>query len=112
LEHNELVTAHPCRRIDIADTAAQAVSDLPQQRIAGLMAEGVVGDLEAIEVDAQNCKTLLAAPRAPKSLINARLAKPVRISWCAIRTISSSARLRSVISVMVRTVPPSCSGAL
>jgi hypothetical protein len=69
-EHNKLVTTDSRDRIDVSGAISQPLRNLPQQYIAGLMAECVIGDLEPIKVDTQDRETLLVASRASKRLID------------------------------------------
>ena len=50
-QDGELVPAEPGDGVPGADRRPQPVGHLPQQRVAGLVAEGVVDRLEAVEVD-------------------------------------------------------------
>ena len=53
-EHGELVAAEPGDQVLLADGAAQALGDLDQQPVAGLVAEAVVDDLEVVEVEEED----------------------------------------------------------
>ena len=53
-EHGELVAAEPRDQILLAHGAAQALGDLDQQPVAGLVAEAVVDDLEVVEVEEEH----------------------------------------------------------
>ena len=50
-QDHELVAAHPCHQVTVAaEFGAQPLGDGPQQRVAGVMAQGVVDGLEVVEV--------------------------------------------------------------
>ena len=78
-QHDELVAAEP--RDDVAgpDAAAQARGGGPQHRVAGLVTERVVDDLEAIEIDEQNGEpAAVAARRFARQAEQLREARAVR----------------------------------
>ena len=52
--HRELVAAEAGDDVDVAHGAADARRGVPQQHVAGGVAEGVVGPLETVEVDVQH----------------------------------------------------------
>ena len=63
--HGELVAAVPREGIAFAQAGLQPPSDLLQELIAGLVAEGVVHHLEAVDVDEQHREAvILVAPGA------------------------------------------------
>ena len=49
----------------VRSVSAQAPRDLDEQPVAGVVAEAVVDELEAVEVDAEHGQGLVAATRAP-----------------------------------------------
>ena len=53
-EHGELVAAEPRHHVVGAHRAAQAVGDRDEQLVARRVAEAVVDDLEAVEVEEQD----------------------------------------------------------
>ena len=53
-QHAELVAAEPRERIAPTDLRLQQRADLLQQRVAGIVAAGIVDDLELIEVEVEN----------------------------------------------------------
>ena len=66
------------------------------------MPEGVVDDLEAVEVEEEQRKVPPAAGAASsRSLKCSRFGRPVSPSWRAMWAMRSSARLRSVASTTV-----------
>ena len=62
-DDDEFVAAEP--RHDVARTqrAAQPAGDFHQQHVAGIMAQRIVDDLEAVEIDEQHRKLPLVALR-------------------------------------------------
>src|SRR5690606_34665330 len=62
-EHDELIAAEPGDDIRAPETTFEALRDLLEQPVAGLVAERVVDQLEAIEIDEQHGELALAAPR-------------------------------------------------
>ena len=62
-QHDELVAAEPRDDVARAQAFAQARAHLAQQHVAGLVAERVVDDLEAVEVDEQHRELAVVAPR-------------------------------------------------
>ena len=61
-QHGELVAAQAGDDVALAQARAEALGDLLQQHVAGLVPEGVVDVLEAVEVDEQR-RELLAVAR-------------------------------------------------
>ena len=53
-QHAELVAAEPGERVGRADAGLQHARDLLQQPVAGLVAAGVVDDLELVEVEVEH----------------------------------------------------------
>ena len=53
-QDRELVAAEPGDQVVVADEAADPLGDRDEQRVAGGVAEGVVDDLEVVEVDEQD----------------------------------------------------------
>ena len=68
-EDRELVAAEARDQVALADRAAQALGDLDQQPVAGLVAEAVVDDLEVVEVEEQHRD---ARHRSPAALAGPR----------------------------------------
>ena len=60
-QHGELVAADPGDEIAVVHGAAQALGDLDQQAVAGLVAEAVVDELEVVEVQEEHGQPLLRA---------------------------------------------------
>src|SRR3954471_13516881 len=60
-DEDELVAAEACQQLVAADGLAQARGDGEQQAITGVVAEAVVDDLEAVEVDEEDGDLLTAA---------------------------------------------------
>ena len=55
-QDHELIAPETCRGVDRAHRVLQALRHLAQQIIAGAMPEGVIDELEAVEVDHQQCE--------------------------------------------------------
>ncbi len=53
-QHREFVAAQPGDRVIPAQGLAQPLADQAQRLVAGVVAEGVVDDLEAIEIEEQH----------------------------------------------------------
>ena len=68
LDDGELVAAQARHEIALAHAAEQALADLLQEHVAHGMPERVVDGLEAIEVQAEDGKSL-AAPQAQQRLL-------------------------------------------
>ena len=62
-DDDEFVAAKPRHDVARAQRAAQPARDLHQQHVAGIMAERIVDDLEAVEIDEQHGKLPLVALR-------------------------------------------------
>ncbi|KAF5057496.1 hypothetical protein DSECCO2_356120 [anaerobic digester metagenome] len=58
-QHRELVAAHAGHGIHAAQAGRQALGHLLQQVVAGLVAQGVVDSLEAVEVDHEHGESVL-----------------------------------------------------
>ena len=56
-QYHELVTALPCDEIRAAEAALQPPRDVPQHHVTGAVAERVVHELEAVEVDEHHRET-------------------------------------------------------
>ncbi|GBD41579.1 hypothetical protein HRbin39_00963 [bacterium HR39] len=67
----ELVAARPRHRVGTPQGRAQPLGDRPQQRVAGAQAEGVVDQLEAVEIDQHHRQHLTVAPRPLDGLAEA-----------------------------------------
>ena len=85
----ELVAGEPGEEIAGLEHAGESLCDLDEQLVAGVVTEGVVHLFEAVEVEHDDERGRVRA-RAPvrgcpsRSRSNAaRLARPVRRSWCA-----------------------------
>ena len=76
----ELVAAQPGHRVGAAQLAAQARGDVPQQDVAGLVAEGVVDLLEVVEVHHQQGQVVLLALGHPRA---GRRRAP-RVDWSSV----------------------------
>ena len=62
-DDDELIAAKPGDHVASPHAAPQPAADLGQQAIAGVMAEEIVDDLEAIEIDEQHRQLPVPAPR-------------------------------------------------
>ena len=83
-EDEELVAAEAADGVAGPHLLDQPARDLPQQRVAELVAEGVVDGLEAVEVEHQEGGALLVGGvegRADQPSSAARLGSPVSSSW-------------------------------
>lgn len=65
-QHDELVTPEPRQLIPLTQTGLEPLGDLHQHQIAHRMAETVVDQLEAIQVNEQQCR--MAGTRTPQML--------------------------------------------
>ena len=63
-QEQELVAAEPRDHVGLARADAEAIRQLDQQLIAGVMPEGVVHELEVVEVQEQHADPQVEAPRA------------------------------------------------
>ena len=70
-QDDEFVTTHPPDRVRPAQRARQAGGDRHQQTVSGLVAEGVVDDLEVIDVDIEGSAGRPAAAVAGQELVDA-----------------------------------------
>ncbi len=68
-EDGELVAAEPCHQVRLADALLQRCGDLLQQGVAGVVAQGVVDGLEAVQVDIEHRQRLSVAPRQGDALV-------------------------------------------
>jgi hypothetical protein len=88
-QHAELVAAEARQRVGGADARLQHARDLLEQAVAGLVAAGVVDDLELVEVEVHEhvADRRLGAHRLQRSLSrfsnSRRLIRPVSASWVA-----------------------------
>ena len=87
-QHGELVAAQPRHQVARAHAVGQAARHLAQQRVAGDVAEAVVDDLEAVEVEEHHREARASRPArvrstatSSRSLKQLRLARSVRLSW-------------------------------
>jgi hypothetical protein len=64
--HHELVAAHAGDRVHVADRAGQALGGGPQQAVAGGVAEGVVHQLEVVDVEVGHQHRAGAAAEPPE----------------------------------------------
>src|SRR5437016_5208889 len=58
-DHDELVAAEACDDVTRSHAAVEAARDEAQERVAGVMAERVVDDLEAVAVEEEHAELLL-----------------------------------------------------
>ena len=107
------VNSSPPKRAIVSlgrSSRAQARGDVAQQAVAGGVAEGVVDELEAVEVDEQHRHAALAparrgaAPARGGRGTASRLGRPVSESCSAWWASSASAALRSVTSRVTATI--------
>ena len=68
-QHHELVAAQARHDVAGAQALLQALGHFAQQRVAGLVAEAVVDELEAVEVDEQHRKLALVATRQREHVV-------------------------------------------
>jgi len=62
-EEGELVAAQPGDRVALSDVLLDALRDLTEELVPDGMAEGVVDDLEAVEVEEEDRELLVVAVR-------------------------------------------------
>ena len=67
-QNHKLVSAQSRYRVGFADAGEDAPSDLLQQEIADVMAEGIVQRLEIIEVDEEQCSLAFASDAGGQGL--------------------------------------------
>ena len=97
-----------CRAAREAGTRSRRATR-DQQLVAGRVAEAVVDDLEAVEVEEQDGEAVGGRACAAERVLDAvqeagaRLGSPVSASWRAWKAVRSSARLRSVMSSTMPT---------
>ncbi|MGX1398666.1 hypothetical protein AB7M70_008075 [Bradyrhizobium japonicum] len=60
-DHHELVAAEACDNVGFPQRTAQPAPNFEQEQIASLMAERIVDDLEAVEIDEQHRETVIVA---------------------------------------------------
>src|SRR4051794_17148158 len=83
---DELVAAEARRQLVAAERLAQALGDGEQEAVAGVVAEAVVDDLEAVEVDEQDGDLPAGAVDAGGARLGARMrARPGRVGWTSWR---------------------------
>ena len=70
-QHDELVAAEPRHRVAVAQALAQPLRHLPAAAVAGVVAQRVVDDLEAVEVDEQHRERARVALRLRERLVQA-----------------------------------------
>ena len=86
-EDGELVAADPGGEVARAQGRLDALADGREQLVAGGVAEGVVDDLEVVEIEEQDDRDEPGRVRGLETLRatlwakNARLARPVSASW-------------------------------
>ena len=111
-QERELVAAQPGDGVVRAERTFQAACDRLEQLVAAGVAEAVVDDLEAVEVEEQHRGAALAgwwrwARRidwSRRSTNRTRLGRPVSASWSASCWSRRSASRRSVTSVIEPTI--------
>ena len=78
-DQRELVAAEPCHRVGLAELRRDAPRDLTDEKVSGLVPEGVVNLLEAIEVHHQKSERRREPTRGPEGLLEAvEKQRPVR----------------------------------
>ena len=93
-DHCELIAAQAGHEVAGPSVGAQPLSYLGQEEIAGMVAQGVVQMLEAVEVDDEQRRrppaSLAVSSRSHSAEVKApRLTRPVRESVCASLSVSS-----------------------
>ena len=99
------------RRVSpLADARLEPPADRDQELVAGHVAEAVVDDLEAVEVEEEHGEAVALRPLRSagsrgrsRSMNRARLGRPVSASWKASWSSCSSAILRGVMSSWATT---------
>jgi hypothetical protein len=90
-DHRELVAAQPGHDVTRADALLQPRRERHEDQVTHVVAERVVQDLEAVEVDVEHggrgrhLRSVAVCRRAPSNLVanRRRFANPVRVSWLA-----------------------------
>lgn len=67
----ELVAAEPGRGVAVPDRRLEAVGGLDEQFVTGLVADGVVDGLEAVEVDEEHGRAPVGGATAGQGLLDA-----------------------------------------
>ena len=115
LERSELVAVQPAERESARHRLPQALGDGEQDLVSDRVAERVVHELEAIEVEAEErhasarCGGACRGPVGQPAMKLARLARPVSGSWRASQARRSMSCLRSVMSETEQTTAASLS---
>ena len=103
-QDGELVTAEAGGGVGRAQAAAEPVGDRAQQHVAGLVAEGVVDRLEAVEVDVEDRRPHVRARPAMSTACRARSRNSVRLGSPVSGSCSAWWRSCSLRSVTWRRV--------
>ena len=88
-QHDELVAAGAGDEVGVTGRVLQALGELQDQRVAGLVAERVVHELEVVQVEVQHrhaacrCRRARAIASSDSSSNIARFGSPVSLSWYA-----------------------------
>ncbi len=85
---DELVAAEPRDRVVATDRGGEPSAHRDEQLVAGVVAEAVVDDLEAVEVEEEHRHHAPPSPRraraaSSRSTASARFGRSVSVSWSA-----------------------------
>ena len=96
-QDHELVAAQAGREVIAPDAGADPVGDGGQDPVAAGVAEEVVHDLEAVEVEEEDGRLAVGRQADLPTLASRarRLGRPVRSSWRAMYAVRSSASMRA-----------------
>ncbi|MHC2670564.1 hypothetical protein ACVI1J_002727 [Bradyrhizobium diazoefficiens] len=97
-DHHELVAAEARHHVACPQRTAQPVRHFEQEQIAGLVAQRIVDDLEPVEIDEQNRKTVIVALRGVDRLAQ----QPVE--GLAVRQVGQAVMRGEVFDSLVRLV--------
>ncbi len=68
-DDGEFVAAHPAKRVIFAQTGFEPLADGAEEAVAGVVAEGVIDELEAVEVDEHEADIAMLAARDGNRLV-------------------------------------------
>ncbi|EXI73206.1 MAG: hypothetical protein AW07_02820 [Candidatus Accumulibacter sp. SK-11] len=97
-DDDELVAAEPRDGLALGEDAAEDLGDAAQQAVADIVAEGVVDQLETVEVEEEDRCPLLRAPRATDRVADAF------VEQAAVRQAGQRIVVREEVDVVLRAL--------